>query len=801
MAESENKDTNYHQPIEADKTEQIAPNARRETKCENSATLVEQEKLDRHMISDGDRITNYSSESEKRDKESNSKEVIHKENNHVLLEKSHSTLKEDGHQSTLENAIIVKTDVDIVPSKSRRVCEIFADVSSQLSQLTDQRKPDVYLLNAVEQSVSADLRWFNIGKPKAVPHCIGHDNHKVILLMGATGCGKSTLINGMFNYILGVEYQDSFRFKVVREDESSVGRNQADSQTSSVTAYTLPHQAGMAVTYSITIIDTPGYGDTRGVERDKEITRTIHRFLSQPELRLDRIHAACFVAASGDSRLTTTQRYILDSVLSIFGKDFKDNIRLLVTFADNADSPVVEACLAAHFPVKSVYAGLTYSKFNSSVLYTSNKKCEEDDFSFNELFWEMGQENFQKFFVMLEGMNGQDLTSTREVIQHRQKLEQSFKDIERELESCLDSIENMEMFQRKIIECKKMEDTRNYTVETKQVKIVQKIECDKGFKSYNCCKCRKTCERRVEKVFKKRKCHENDCSCQASQHKFDDFEYCPVTETVIKTLSDMNAEFESSYGDKMSTEELLESYSEKVDIAKGKVLSLLDQMEADARSLDSTALRSNALSPADHLSFITSKVLETQTPGYLTRLKTLEEIRQYLDGNPTGQSRIVKSAINSQSTSGILNVALQSRGRGRGLLTGSCNSNDGLGTPKASVTNSLIHQSFNASYSHGAKKEGKVDRSNNSNTVAKLNYDQQLDKYKQSDTTSQPTNDQQVRRGQKKDPKLGVPNTEFQQASKVDKVKEESLREFSSDEEAKLSDGKVSKQTQTCTLY
>ena len=221
------------------------------------------------------------------------------------------------------------------------------------------------MLNAKDDSTDADLCWFHIGPHRNVP------NHKYIILVGATGCGKSTLIDGMVNYILGVQWKDPFRFKCVREDESS-DRNQAHSQTSSVTAYTIHYQEEMAVPYSITIIDTPGYGDTRGVQRDKEITTTIHRFLTQKETRIDRIHAACFVAASGDSRLTTTQRYILDSVLSIFGKDVKDNIRLLVTFADNADPPVVAACAAANFPVTSKSAGIVYSKFNSSVLFTSN---------------------------------------------------------------------------------------------------------------------------------------------------------------------------------------------------------------------------------------------------------------------------------------------------------------------------------------------------------------------------------------------------------------------------------------------
>jgi hypothetical protein len=66
-------------------------------------------------------------------------------------------------------------------------------------------------------------------------------------------------------------------------------------------------------------------------------------------------------------------------------------------------------------------------------------------------------------------------------------------------------------------------------------------------------------------------------------------------------------------------------------MAKGKVLSLLEQIGANAKSLDSTALRSNALSPAEYLSLMRSRVLEEQLPGYLTRLQTLTELQQSLD--------------------------------------------------------------------------------------------------------------------------------------------------------------------------
>lgn len=56
-----------------------------------------------------------------------------------------------------------------------------------------------------------------IGRPK---HRDCDEKEKTIMLVGATGSGKSTLVDGIVNYVMGVSFEDPFRFTMVTlEDE------------------------------------------------------------------------------------------------------------------------------------------------------------------------------------------------------------------------------------------------------------------------------------------------------------------------------------------------------------------------------------------------------------------------------------------------------------------------------------------------------------------------------------------------------------------------------------------------------
>ena len=91
------------------------------------------------------------------------------------------------------------------------------------------------------------------------------------LEISLTDTGKTTLLNSYINYLMKINYKDDFRYKIINEN---FGRSQSESQTKDVIKYNIKTPDGKLYQ----IIDTPGFGDTVGIEEDEKITMKITDF-------------------------------------------------------------------------------------------------------------------------------------------------------------------------------------------------------------------------------------------------------------------------------------------------------------------------------------------------------------------------------------------------------------------------------------------------------------------------------------------------------------------------------------------
>ncbi|KAK5860478.1 hypothetical protein PBY51_021953 [Eleginops maclovinus] len=281
--------------------------------------------------------------------------------------------------------------VNVCTTKPAPLTELLKSKSKRINS----GSPSVYKLPLTEEDMEVDgCRRYSFGSEST-------RQNRTILLLGAPGSGKSTLINGLINYIVGVEWEDNFRFKLVDEDQS---RSQAESQTSEVTVYKINHQEGFKIPFSLTVVDTQGFGDTI----DEDITEQLLNLFSS-ERGVSEINALCFVVQAHLAQLTPSQEYLFDSVLSIFGKDVEENIQVLVTFSDGQRPPVLEAINASAVPCPKTEDGLpVHFKFNNSVLFAQNRSSaadssgEEEDGGFDQMFWKMGAKSMKRFFGALD---------------------------------------------------------------------------------------------------------------------------------------------------------------------------------------------------------------------------------------------------------------------------------------------------------------------------------------------------------------------------------------------------------------
>ncbi|XP_071348246.1 uncharacterized protein [Trachinotus anak] len=463
------------------------------------------------------------------------------------------------------------------------------------------------------------------------------------MVLGATGAGKSTLINGMINYILGVEWTDSYRFKLVDEGQS---KSQAESQTSEVTVYKINHQDGFKIGYSLTIVDTPGFGDTRGIERDKMIVEQLRNLFSA-ELGVSEIDAVCFVAQASLARLTPTQKYVFDSVLSIFGKDVAENIRVLVTFADGQRPPVLEAINASGVPCPKTKDGLPeHFKFNNSALFAHNKlpatesmSGDEEDGGFDQMFWDMGSKSMKRFFAALNVIETKSLTMTKEVLRERKQLENSVENLQKQVKLGLSKLEEIKEIAERLKEHEaEISRNKNFEFEVTVTKPVQVDISDTGFFLTNCQQCHFTCHGDCSiandalkidcSVMEDGYCTQCPRKCVFSVHFNQKYkwEYKEVKEK--KTIKELQKKYLKASKAKMPVQALIERLRVEYDFVKAEVVTLMERSAQCLNRLKEIAMKPNPLSTPEYIDILVEGEKYEGKPGWKQRVQALMAMRE-----------------------------------------------------------------------------------------------------------------------------------------------------------------------------
>ena len=468
-------------------------------------------------------------------------------------------------------------------------------------------------------------------------------NEKVVLVVGAAGNGKTTWINAILNYILNVKYTDDFRFKLVIDEYSP---NQAVSQTQYITIYTIHHQDGFNIDYTLTIIDTPGFGDTHGIEKDKEIEQDLRKIFEPANGGVDQLHAIGFVASASLVRLTPTQQYISHSILKMFGDDIRGNIYMLFTFADGKPPQIMSAIKVAKIPYKECF------KFNNSAIFDDtlpenegdddHQEIDDESEYFNKMFWELGMNSFHRFLSKLRIVEAQSLTLSRDVLNERGRIEMNVENLYTQIRLRLSKMDQLRSEEEliKTIE-DSIESNKNFTYEFKRLEV-KKIEIPEDRNTTTCLICNFTCHKNCafRNNVDKDKCWAMDkskypvsctqCPDHCAWHAHRNISYIleqnMVTET--STLYDLKARYEKASGNKLAAEQIVRKVQEELDTIETEIKVNLLEVSTSIQRLQQIALESNPMTQIECLDILIESEMNSATPGWQGRLKGLQHLRQ-----------------------------------------------------------------------------------------------------------------------------------------------------------------------------
>mmetsp|Transcript_30571 Transcript_30571/g.34762 ORF Transcript_30571/g.34762 Transcript_30571/m.34762 type:complete len:437 (+) Transcript_30571:71-1381(+) len=232
---------------------------------------------------------------------------------------------------------------------------------------------------------------------------------KTVLFLGETGAGKSQLINAVLNHYLSVKWGDDERFYVVSPRQTS------SSDTKRVKFYCL--EPNWRFPDGLTLIDTPGFGDTGGVLVEEGIKEQLFQLLTTSLRKVDMI---CYVESAGKSRLTDERKYVLDCVFQMFGKEAEKNLQLMFTFADAGEPKSLHGMMEAGFEVKKWF------KFNNSALF-ERSLADPSALKMEKIYWSMNQSQMELWFETLLKNDPLCLSDTRQVLFSRKNMNVQLK--------------------------------------------------------------------------------------------------------------------------------------------------------------------------------------------------------------------------------------------------------------------------------------------------------------------------------------------------------------------------------------
>ncbi|XP_022913509.2 uncharacterized protein [Onthophagus taurus] len=206
-----------------------------------------------------------------------------------------------------------------------------------------------------------------------------------VLLLGETGVGKSTFINTVLNYIAYNELSDikqlkysiGVRFTVMDDDftERTIvvdhDSNEEHQVGKSATKRPQMHRIDLQDGSILNIIDTPGLGDTQGIETDYKNVEKVLEFISEMEY----LHGICIMMKPNNSRLSVIFEYCIKTILGQLDENIRKNV--IFIFSNGRSSFYTPG--DTQIPLEKVLKSVDITRRNPVPFDYQNTFCIESD--------------------------------------------------------------------------------------------------------------------------------------------------------------------------------------------------------------------------------------------------------------------------------------------------------------------------------------------------------------------------------------------------------------------------------------
>ena len=449
-------------------------------------------------------------------------------------------------------------------------------------------------------------------------HIKQNDIGKVLLIVGATGAGKTTLINAIVNYLLGVEWNDNFRLKLIDEKCKS----KTESATNMITSYTLN-----LVGSTITIVDTPGFGDTAGIERDECIQKQVKVFFRETYYG-GHLNAVVFVAKTGEFRLSPAQKHIFNAIFALFGKDIEQILHVFSTFSDGSKPAITEAMNKEGIRCESVFT------VNNIGLYIQENEKSE----MKKMYWTTNISTFEKFFDLFRKAQPVSLSQTQKVISNRDHIRILTNNIVTLMEKKLNRSEQLKSQKEHILKHSD-EIERNSDFKFEYVILVHgKKENKPGEFTTNCSDCEKSCHYPCEidrdinryqcRVMEKRGFLTTNCvvcHCHWRKHMNDPYHYGLIEERLTKTIVEVKKQYDIASEKKTSAEAIAQAIQNEIDGIHQEIEVDKNRLLEMNKNVQTIALKQNACDDIDYIEMLIQVEKES---GNIDNVKTLNRLKE-----------------------------------------------------------------------------------------------------------------------------------------------------------------------------